>query len=253
MLNDHSMRHLPWDAVYNARDIGGYPTADGSVTRYRAIVRADNLCNLSTEGQAALIEYGVRTIVDLRGPWETPSDSSPFAQRNAFRGVITYLNLPLIDADELGEAAFEKAGSVFDAYRLMLDTYMEPIAAIMTAIARAPQGTVLVHCHAGKDRTGLVVAMLLDLLGVPREVIAEDYSMSDSYLKPLYQEWLENVAENADPRSVERLRRNLLCAPDTMLSTLFYLDRVYGSVEAYLVAAGVDPEDFERIRHRLTD
>lgn len=251
MLTDHDTRRLIWDACYNVRDIGGYETAGGQ-TRYRAVVRADNLCNLSEEGQAALAEYGVRTIVDLRGPWETPSDSSPFARQGAYSDVITYLNLPLIDADDLGEAAFEKAGSVADSYRHMLDTYMEPIAAIMTAIARAPRGAVLVHCHAGKDRTGLVVAMMLELMGVARETIAEDYSLSDTYLKPLYAQWLENVSENADQVVVERLRQNALCAPDTMLNTLSYLDERYGGVREYLLAAGVDCDDLERICRRLT-
>ncbi|GAC1324769.1 MAG: tyrosine-protein phosphatase [Chloroflexota bacterium] len=251
MLIDHSTRRLAWDACYNVRDIGGYATGDGGLTRYRAIVRADNLCNLSPEGQAALVEYGVRTVVDLRGPWETPSESSPFARPNRYRDVVSYLNLPLIDAEELGEAAFEKAGSVVDSYRIMLDTYHGPIAAIMTAIARAPEGTVLVHCHAGKDRTGIVSAMLLDLVGVSRDTIADDYSLSDSYLKPLYQQWLENVEDDADPQSVERLRHSVLCAPDTMLGTLAHIDERYGGVADYLLTADVDPQDLERLRQRL--
>lgn len=253
MLIDHAARRLLWDACHNVRDIGGYATADGRHTRWRAVIRADDLCNLSEEGSAQLVDYGIRTVIDLRGPWESPHDSSPFARPNRYADTVTYLNLPVIDVTEFTGSPVEQARTVEDSYRIILDVYTFEIAAVMTAIARARAGGVLIHCHAGKDRTGLITGLLLSLVGVPAETVAEDYALSDTYLQPLYNRWLEQMPADADPEMVGRLRQYELCLPDTMLATLSYIDERYGGPGSYLVDAGVDPRDVERIRQRIVE
>src|SRR5437868_13316841 len=89
------VRYLAWDACYNVRDVGGYPTGDGGRTPWGALVRADNLYRLTEEGQAALRDYGVRTIVDLRLAHELERHPSPFAANG--EGGPRYLNLPIHD------------------------------------------------------------------------------------------------------------------------------------------------------------
>ncbi len=251
---EQSQRHLPWDACYNTRDIGGYPTSDGGQTRWGALLRSDNLCRLTHEGQAALRDYGVRTIIDVRMPHELAIDANPFASQQAAPGVPLYINLPLLDEnDEEGKRMLRTAGLTqgeYGEYTTMVDRYRERVAAIIRAVATAEkEGGVLVHCHAGKDRTGIIVALLLSLAGVPRNVIAEDYVLSNTYLQPIYDAWIR-----AQPRTEEEITRFggwFFQPPETMLGLLDYLDRQYGGVEAYLLGAGVTQEEIAAIRRRL--
>ena len=119
----------------------------------------------------------------------------------------------------------------------------------MTAVARAPEGAVLVHCAAGKDRTGLISALLLGLVGVPAETIAADYALTAELLRPRDQEWLEHgPGERAEREAI--LARYAPTA-EVMLEVLHQLDRRHGGVERYLLEAGVAPADLDRLRDRL--
>ena len=134
--------------------------------------------------------------------------------------------------------------------RAVLDHFRARVGAVVRAVAEAPEGGVLVHCFAGKDRTGIVAALALALAGVPRETIAADYALSDSYLQPLYDELLAVVD---DPAERERRALQYRSPPESILAVLDHLDARYGGVAAYLRAAGVTNEQLERIRVRLVE
>jgi protein tyrosine/serine phosphatase len=119
----------------------------------------------------------------------------------------------------------------------------------MQAVATAGPGSVLIHCHAGKDRTGLVVALLLSLVGVPGEVIAEDYAASHLYLRPLYDAALAEAAGDAQRQA--SLAHHLGAEAATMLATLVYLQEQHGGVEPYLLASGLTATEIKQLRHRL--
>jgi protein-tyrosine phosphatase len=254
MIDDQTRRHLSWDACYNMRDLGGYATADGSRTRWGTFVRADNLCRLISSGRAALLDYGVRTIIDLRRAAELEIDPSPFASPLQGAKGPAYLNLPLgLGADSAGVAAVSAAGTGEDAsmlalFREVLDHYWRGIAGVMTAIATSPDGAVLFHCHAGKDRTGLIAALLLALAGVPAQTIAEDYALSQVCLQPIFD---ERLSQEPDPAKRERMARMISAAPETMLGILAHLDARHGGAERYLLAAGTAAADVKRLRKRL--
>jgi protein-tyrosine phosphatase len=108
---------------------------------------------------------------------------------------------------------------------------------------------VLVHCHAGKDRTGLVVALLLALAGVAHADIAEDYALTALNLEPLIIDWLDEMSDQQAERA--RLRELALPRAETMLDTLEYLRTRYGSAERYLLGAGVTSAQIERLLGRL--
>ena len=246
---EESGRLLPWDACYNVRDVGGYDTVDGRRTRWGALLRADNLCRLTRDGQAALVAHGVRTIIDLRSPSELALEPHPFAEPAGHRGAPVYLSLSLLDEEDAdAQAALAETDTTTAFYCRALDLFPAKIGAAITAVAEAPEGGVLVHCFAGKDRTGLVTAVLLELAGVPRETIAVDYALSDTYLQPLYNELLAPI-EDAVER--EKLAQQFTSLPKTLLDTLAHLDARYGGVRSYLEVCGVGAKDMERIKDRL--
>lgn len=240
-------RRLAWEACYNVRDLGGLPTSDGRAIRWRAFVRADNLVRLTATGRRSLLDYGVRTIIDLRAARELEIDPSPFAESKADL-PCAYRHLSL-DAEAFQDR-LDGTESMHDIDVLALEHNAANIARIASTIADAPDGAVVVHCHAGKDRTGFVVALLLALVGVRDESIAEDYAASDECLRPLYDEWLRKAA---DPAARARLAARLVSRPESILATLSHLRTRYGGAERYLRRAGLDGARLRRIEDRLVE
>jgi protein-tyrosine phosphatase len=241
---EHRPRLLAWEGCLNARDLGGYPTHDGREIRWGAITRADCLTPLTRAGRAAVVEHGVRSIVDLRTPQELEDHPNPFAQPGS-HGIV-YTNVSFVDPAADLVPGFT---TLADSYKHMLDRFQPAVGAIMTAIAQAPEGGVLVHCMGGKDRTGVVSALLLDLAGVPRPIIGEDYALTAECLWPREEEWLENGPGERAER--ERELEKYAPRPEVMLDMLEHVDTRYGGVEAYLLEAGVAAADIARIRDRL--
>jgi protein tyrosine/serine phosphatase len=240
-------RHLIWDGCLNVRDLGGLPTADGRVIHDGALVRSDHAGRLSVEGRAALIAHGVRTIIDLRTEVELERD--PPAFRDESVGGVRYLHLPIFPHDEQFGAELRATTSAIEVYQLILDRWGEAVAAIVAAIARAPEGGVLIHCYSGKDRTGVIVALVLAVVGVPDDVIAADYALTDANLRDWYDEIL---AQTDDPGERRRLENQIFTSfPETILATLEYLEERYGGAEGYLKQAGVSVEVIELLRARL--
>lgn len=243
-VEEQRQRVLAWEGCFNARDLGGYPTADGGRTAWGAVVRTDNLAPLTEVGRRALLAYGIRAIVDLRRPEEVEEHPNPFADPGTHG--IAYTNISLIDPAAAPSPEFT---TLANDYKGLLDRFQYEVAAIMTAIAEAPDGGVLVHCMAGKDRTGIVSALLLDLVGVPRQIVGEDYALTAECFREHDLEWLENgPGERAwRERELARFRPR----PEVMIEVLEHLDARYGGVEAYLLSAGVAPRSVERLRRRL--
>jgi len=238
-------RHLAFEACLNARDLGGYRTADGRETRWGALVRSDALSRLTDTGVDALVAHGVRTIVDLRHEGEVERDPCAWAAAHG----VAYLNVPLLDIDdaELVTAVYgarQRDGS----YRLMVERCSAGIASAVSAVAAAPEGGVLVHCQIGRDRTGLVAALLLRVAGVPAETVVADYALSEPALSALFDRWL---AEAADRETRDRLARERTAPAAAMVATLRLVDERYGGVEPYLLGAGVTASELRRVRGRM--
>ena len=244
-------RDLVWDGCLNVRDLGGLPTADGGVTRFQRVVRADNIRRLSAEGRRALVRHGVRRVVDLRFPEEQAGD------------VLDDLPVEVVHVSVLGErrtaewqaeqntaldAATDVTSYLVWSYGTFLELYRDRFAAAVRAVADAPEGAVLVHCMGGKDRTGLLSALLLRVAGVPADAVAADYALTEDNLAPSAAEWIA-----AAPDEAERRRRILLqpAPADAMRGVLDELDACYGGVCEYLRGAGVDDGALGRIRDRL--
>src|SRR5215208_2301985 len=232
-MNEPTERRLFWDACYNVRDLGGYLTKHNKETRWRAFVRADNLTRLSADGKKALIAYGVKTIIDLRSEYELNIDPPAFASFHGQNDFPQHINLPILDeSDKVGIEIINQAPALTEMYSLIIDRYQENIARIMKAFAKATNGTILFHCHSGRDRTGLIAALLLSLVGVDYSTIAKDYTISTVYIQPTFE-------------------KTLFEEPEIMLHFLAYLDTQYGGTRAYLLESGVSESELTRIQHHL--
>jgi protein-tyrosine phosphatase len=249
-------RRLVWPDCQNTRDLGGLPFSSGGVTRTGVLVRSDNLASLTSAGRRAMIDYGITTVIDLRAESELKgSPGPPFSnfqstdpigsqQAEPEGDVPVYLNLPLVD-DEIA-FVLNEAPTMPDRYKVMIDRRQAALGTIFNAIARA-DGPVLFHCFAGKDRTGLVAAMVLSLAGVEADAIGADYAETDAQLTTRYAEWLARAA----PERLEAMRDELRCPPEWMLRTLDYVEQTWGGVESYLEAAGVAPDNIDRLSAKL--
>jgi protein-tyrosine phosphatase len=226
---------LDWPNCRNARDVGGLPTADGRRIRPGALIRTDSLVNLTPAGVAAVRAYGVRTILDVR------SDNELDAQ-HPFAGDPAYRRLPFIDHDRDGERDRDSERTLADLYRGSINRNGRTVAALVTAIASAPPGGVAVHCHAGADRTGMLVALVLDTLGVDRDAIVRDYRRTHECLDAGPAEPTVVAAPaSVPPPAVD----------DTMPRTLDHLDAGWGGSAGYLRANGVTEQTLAALADRL--
>jgi protein-tyrosine phosphatase len=247
----HSDRNLDWDGCLNVRDLGGHRTRDGGETRFGAIVRADSIRQLTDAGWAAAVDYGVRTIIDLRMDVELEAD--PPAEL-----PVEVVHVPFFQDDAelfsevetVAERAPDYTTATRDVYLVFLEHSRENVAAAIGAIANAADGAVLVHCMGGKDRTGLVTALLLHVAGVDDEQIAADYAMSEQRLRPWHEALLAEAETEAER---ERLNRIAATPAASMIGVLEELEHRYGSVEGFLRAGGLDEGDLARVRARLRD
>ncbi len=246
-------RDLAWDGCLNVRDLGGLPTADGDQTRFGSIVRADSVHLLSAEGWRALADYGVHTVIDLRGDHEREDD--PPAELPVEIVHVPFMEASEAEWDEIAEeldaaaaAAPDDATATRDVYLIFLERFAANVAASVRAVSHAPEGGVVIHCVGGKDRTGLLVAFLLHLAGVPDDEVAADYALSEERLLPRHQAWFEAVETEEE---LERLRRIAQTPAASMTGVFAELERRYGSVEGYLRHVGLTDKDLEQARARL--
>lgn len=246
-------RDLVWEGCLNVRDLGGLPTRDGGETRFGAVVRADSVRQLSDEGWRALVEHGVRTVIDLRGDHERAED--PPAELPVEVVHVPFLSDEAAERAALAEeleaaavAAPEVAVGTRDVYLIFLVRFRSNVAEAVQAVANAPAGGIVIHCAGGKDRTGLLAALLLHLAGVDEEEIAADYALSEERLRPRHEGWFA-AAETEE--ELERLKRIARTPAASMIGVFAELERRYGGVEEYLRGAGVTDAELELARARL--
>jgi protein-tyrosine phosphatase len=239
-------RALDWDGCVNVRDLGGVPTQDGGETRFGVLVRADNVRKLTDAGWQALAAHGVTRIVDLRWPEELAEDPP----REVEIDVVHVSLLGEMDSEYVDDVddyleANDAVGYWGSFYEQMLEQYRENFAAVVAALADTPDGVALFHCAGGKDRTGLIAALVLRLAGVSNDEIAADYALTEANLT---SGWVD-----AAPDEVERRRRRFKqqTPAGAMSRTLRTIEERHGDVASYLRAAGVGDEQLDRLRERL--
>lgn len=240
-METHS-RWITLEGATNVRDLGGH-TTDSAMTRWGSLFRADNLHRLTAADQERLLAAGVRVVIDLRHHDEVQNAPNVLA---AHPGV-DYRHIPLFQNPPSASGA--SLPDLPTIYRYMVNECQPGFGAALAAIAEADGGGVLFHCTAGKDRTGILAALLLRLAGVAPEAVAAEYALTTEAMARLRPAILEQVRQRGG--SVEATERMLSSEAPDMLGLLAYVDERYGDVEGYLKAIGLSEAQIERLRARL--
>ncbi|CAH1673608.1 tyrosine-protein phosphatase [Chelatococcus asaccharovorans] len=248
MLNDYA-RHLRLPDTHNIRDLGGYARTSGGMTQWRRVLRGDSLAHLTPAGRDRLLSERLTLVIDLRGPHELLIEPNPFAQEDR----VTYRNIALFDAmAPITMTPITMADTPFDMaarYRDALDRCGPRLAQVLRTIAQAPAGMVLFHCSAGKDRTGIVAALLLRLADVGEDEIAADYALTATLATPM----LDRLRRAARERNVDRAHLELMLASDasTMQAMLAHLRVQHGGITNYCRAIGLGSAEIDGLVARL--
>lgn len=253
-------KRIPFETIVNARDLGGFAAGEGKITRYGVILRTDCPIGVSEKDKEFLKRYNVTLSIDLRGKDETISTPS------GMQGLEwhTYIHCPITEDHSIirsGEDGKESAPpppppaegnfDLGDSYVGMLEEGKAWAKKVITLIAEHPDA-VMFHCFIGKDRAGLIAALLLGAVGVCDTDIMMDYSASMSCLRPKYNKM------GADFLPKKRGRPDFSwgffgSVPESMEAALCHMNEKYGGVEGYLLDCGVAPETLEKLRAKLLE
>jgi len=240
-------RRIDLPGCDNFRDLGGYPAHGGTQLRWRRLFRSDALHGLTREAADSVVdELGVGVIVDLRSTGEVEAAGcGPLRDRR-----LVYHHLPLFDGPLKVDPTQAAPVTLADRYFLIVEQAKAPIARIITALAESST-PVVYHCTAGKDRTGLISAIVLGLLGVPDEFIIADYAATQETLDAI----VGRLTELAGYReALERLPADTLHArPETMASLLDRLRDRYGSFRRYADEIGLSDAVTDRLEASLLE
>ena len=251
-------RRLMTKGLYNARDLGGFPTGSGKTTRFGVFVRSEAPVDLPEEDIAYLRDYGVTASMDFRGSGEAQ------ARPSDLREIIPYYHRPLFNEAAMagGSAHPPKHIGWGEQYIEMAEGCRDWAKDVLT-IAAENQGILLYHCTTGKDRTGLMTCYLLSIAGVGRADIAADYCVSQVFLEPVYEKMRSGKMRLGPPPGagagekqppMPQMDQSFFETPaSAMLTLIDYLTERYGGVVEYLRAIGVEEAVLEALRNKLVE
>jgi protein-tyrosine phosphatase len=237
---------IPVAGTYNFRDVGGYP-ADGGTVRSGKLFRSDGLHSIGEDGKAKLRELGVKFIVDLRDDFEI--EAAP----DDLDGLdVEVLHLPVFEGSGASQATI--GATIADLYAKIVLQHTDVVAKALREIADTRDAGVVVHCTAGKDRTGIVVALALLAVGVDRQTVVADYAQTEGNLQGA---WLEKMLELVKSHGVEVTPdiRVIMggSPPEALEGVLDLIDRERGGLHQYLLDAGLDELELAKLRSALVE
>ena len=230
------MRRFNFKAVYNCRDIGGFLTDSNKVVQTRFFIRSDNLTDITLDEMKYLQDYGVQAVIDFRHQNEIDHAPDPFVNHSD----IDYYNIAILDHAQFTLEDLNRI-KLSDLYITMGEnkTFIKKVFETFAKYDKA----VLYHCTAGKDRTGVITALLYKLAGVADIDIIADYEVSFTYLVPKYSGRDENVSE---------MYKDLFSSrPETMETFLNYLNYKYPNIIDYFLSRDISMETIDIIKRKL--
>lgn len=233
---------LPMEGAFNVRDLGGYPGARGRSLRKRRFIRAGSLSGLTEKGKEDMLALGIDCVVDLRSTREVTVAPDVLPEG---AGIDRY-HVPMLDYIQSNIISGDYSTfptSMPEMYRGLLDGGRDDLLKVFRVFANPRYNTVLFHCTAGKDRTGITAMLLLLLAGVDEADVVEDYSWSERLIAPL-------EGAESDPNIPPYVFSS---KPENMQEAIGHLSQCYGSARDYLAKAGLTTEEQEQITAKLLD
>ncbi len=266
-------RSLLLPGTINLRDVGGYPTADGRAVRWRTLLRSGALHGLDDRGQAVLAQIGLRTVVDLREDGEATHDPDQLGRLAAEHRRVPIYTLPAArqrtvgdaaNGDGAGESASVGAiagmeavraagtsGDLRSIYDHIVDHRGARLTSAVLTLAAPGALPAIVHCSAGKDRTGLVVGLVLDLVGVPADVIARDFALTSYFLRDEAAAAVRRMSARTSADGTELPPALLASPPELILHSLARIHASHGDTRTYLLAHGATEHALDRLVEAL--
>jgi protein-tyrosine phosphatase len=236
-------RHLPLTGTYNVRDLGGYLATGDRVTRWRTLLRADALHRLDSQAHAVLGAIGVRTVVDLR------SDEEVQRAPDHLGGLsLRLIHRPLY-ASRTPIATVPRR-TLAETYLSLIDERPHALVGAVRELAAPDALPAIVHCTAGKDRTGMVVALVLSAIGVDHDVIVADFEVTRRFLDGAFREELAQASAERGI-SADRIEDMLSMEPALIVGFLRRVYETFGDAATFLTHYGMTDEELERIRTGL--
>jgi protein-tyrosine phosphatase len=239
-------RLIALEGAVNFRDLGGYATLDGRRTRWRVLFRADGLSELSQTDFSVMRDLGIRTVVDLRSGHEV--EQSRF---DVEAHPVDFHHFPFIDQLPDVEQWDRRPGLLGAQYIEMLDDAAPQIIGALEVLTAPDSRPAVFHCTAGKDRTGLLSALVLSLLGVPEETVVADYALSGEAMERLRAKLIVKYPDSKD--TITGIDEVFSANPANMVNLFAYLREHYGSVTEYAVTVGVPDAVVARLRDELLE
>lgn len=248
----HRAPRIPVPGTFNFRDLGGHSTVDGRRVSEGRLYRADGLGRLGPDGVAMLKEMRIVSVVDLREEKEVaniPDAVDGLGARYSHMPLLGNRYFP-IDKDSPDRIVLDTP-SLPALYAAMIETAGPRFVDVISHLAEIEQDATVFHCSAGKDRTGLIAAFVLSLLGVERDAVVHDYALTEEYLGDDFRAALSTHFSSAGISSVSSMATE--AKPEWLADVLDRLDRDHGGVEGYLVDHGLRDGVANRLRASLME
>jgi protein-tyrosine phosphatase len=240
-------RRIILDGAVNFRDLGGYVAASGqAVTKWRQLFRADGLGELTEADFATLRDIGIRTVIDLRADYEVEKGHFDVEAH-----PVAYHHLPFLKSIPNAEEFDLTPDLLENQYLDMLDNAGEQIRTALEVLAGPDALPAVFHCTAGKDRTGLLSAIVLSLLGVSEETVVADYALSQEAMGRLKEKILRAYPDSEAMLST--IQGVFSAEPAKMRTLLSYLGEHYGTMARYVEGIGTAPGVVDALRAELLE
>ncbi len=243
-------RVIPFEGVLNFRDLGGYPTADGRVTRWGRLYRSDVLHDLTPSDIEAFRGLGIAAIVDLRNPAELLRTGRGLMGNEATRFVnVSVLSMTAVEERE--DTSLLGDDYLWQRYLHYLDVGGDAFVQAVHEMAKSENYPLVFNCFFGKDRTGVLAALVLRSIGVERQSVIDDYAITAERVSLILDKLRRDpvhrdAIEQSDPLLFE-------AKPTTMARFLDELELRHGGARSWLLDAGVAREELDALSNELLE
>ena len=242
-MQNRVSKPLKLGGTHNTRDLGGYKKNDGQITCEGQLLRSDGLQNLSDEDIERLYLYGVRVIIDMRSVGEISQSKCAMKDYKD----VKYYHIPLLDHIHSESDGLDFPPSLSEMYIDLYENSKKNISEVLRVILNNPDSCVLYNCMAGKDRTGIISALMLMLSGVEDDDVIADYSATEDYLIDFIvnrKKFLSNHKIN--------IPEYLFMAPaNEMELTIKWLYENYNTIYEYLLSLGLSEQEIKTLKSKL--